>query len=194
MHIFICDFLLDIVQNSFEAESTYVSLILEETEDRLRCLVQDNGKGMDEQLQKRVLDPFYTDGVKHQKRKVGLGLPFLIQAVEAAGGTFSLNSEVGKGTQVDFSFDLYNIDTPPLGDLPSTLRLLFSHPLAFGFCVKRSLTTRKGQGEYEISKSELVDVLGTLTQCGTMTLLLEFLTSQEDDLKRFYVEHAPSVV
>jgi hypothetical protein len=194
MHIFICDFLLDIVQNSFEAGSTDVVLDIEETDTRLQFLVRDNGKGMDKELQKRVLDPFYTNGVKHVKRKVGLGLPFLIQAVEAGGGNFSLTSEVGKGTDVAFGFDLGNIDTPPLGDLPSTLRLLMSHPLADGFCAKRSLSTAKGTGGYEVSKSELEDVLGPLTQCGALTLLLEFLQSQEDDLKQFYVEHTPSVV
>jgi hypothetical protein len=160
----------------------------------MHFLVHDNGKGMDKALQKKVLDPFYTDGVKHVKRKVGLGLPFLIQAVEAGGGTFSLSSEPGKGTDVAFSFDLGNIDTPPLGDLPSTMMLLMSHPLASEFVVKRSLSTKKGSGDYAVSKSELEEVLGPLTQCGSMTLLLEFLQSQEDDLKQFYVEHTPSVV
>ena len=37
----------------------------------------------DEELKKAV-DPFYTDGLKHKKRKVGLGLPFMIQAVQQA--------------------------------------------------------------------------------------------------------------
>ena len=70
-------FLLDIVQNSFEAGSTEVLLTLEEDDILLVCTIEDNGKGMDEDLKARVLDPFVTDGVKHTKRKVGLGLPFL---------------------------------------------------------------------------------------------------------------------
>ncbi|MDD3058996.1 MAG: sensor histidine kinase, partial [Sphaerochaeta sp.] len=77
MHICIDDYLLDIVQNSFEAASSLVELVLDETESTLACLVRDNGKGMDAEVQKRVLDPFYSDGKKHAKRKVGLGLPFL---------------------------------------------------------------------------------------------------------------------
>lgn len=194
MHIFICDFLLDIVQNSYEAGSTQVVLDIQEIDARMQFLVHDNGKGMDKDLQDKVLDPFYTNGVKHVKRKVGLGLPFLVQAVEAGGGNFSLSSEPGIGTDIGFGFDLGNIDTPPLGDLPSTLMLLMSHPLAVELIVRRSISTERGRGDYTVSKSELEEVLGPLTQCGAMTLLLEFLQSQEDDLKQFYVEHAPSVV
>ena len=44
MHIFICDFLLDIVQNSYEAGSTEVNLTLEEDDTLLVCTVEDNGR------------------------------------------------------------------------------------------------------------------------------------------------------
>jgi hypothetical protein len=194
MHVFICDFLLDIVQNSFEAESTDVVLSIRETDTAIRFVVRDNGKGMDESVQRRILDPFYTDGTKHADRKVGLGLPFLVQATEAGGGTFSLDSEPGKGTEVTFGFDLDNIDTPPMGDLPSTLVLLMSHPKAVDLEVSRSISTVKGTGGYEVKKATMEEILGPLTRCGAMTLLGEFLRSQEDDLKRLYVRHAPSVV
>ncbi|MDD3903560.1 MAG: sensor histidine kinase [Sphaerochaeta sp.] len=192
MHVFICDFLLDIVQNSFEAESRRVELSLEETDTRLVCQVRDNGKGMDEAVKNRVLDPFYTDGIKHVKRKVGLGLPFLIQACEACNGDFSLESELGVGTTISFSFNLNHMDTPPFGDLPSTILVLMSHPLAEELLVKRSLATCKGSGEYELSKTELEDVLGPLNTSGTLNLLKEFLVSQEEDLKQFYIEHTLS--
>ena len=189
MHVFICDFLLDIVQNSFEAGSRRVELSLKETDTRLDCQVRDNGKGMDEDVKSRVLDPFYTDGVKHVKRKVGLGLPFLIQACEACEGTFSLESEVDTGTTISFSFNLNHMDTPPFGDLPSTILVLMSHPLSVELLVTRSLQTCKGSGEYELSKTELEGILGPLDTSGTLNLLKEFLVSQEEDLKPFYVEH-----
>lgn len=191
MHIFICDFLLDIVQNSFEAGSTEVFLTLEEDDTLLVCTVEDNGKGMDEDLQARVLDPFVTDGVKHTKRKVGLGLPFLVQATTACEGSFSLQSELGRGTKVTCSFPLNNVDTPPFGDLPSTLLALMSHPLADELVVKRTLTTVKGEGGYELSKRELTDILGQLSTSGTLNLLKKFLVSQEEDLKPLYVTHSP---
>jgi len=190
MHIFICDFLLDIVQNSFEADSTQVLLTLKEDDTLLVCTVEDNGKGMDEDLKARVLDPFVTDGVKHKKRKVGLGLPFLVQATTACEGIFSLHSELGRGTKVTFGFPLNHVDTPPFGDLPSTLLALMSHPLADELVVKRTLTTVKGEGGYELSKRELADILGQLSTSGTLNLLKEFLESQEEDLKPLYVQHS----
>ena len=191
MHIFICDFLLDIVQNSFEADSTEVLLSLEEDDTLLVCTIEDNGKGMDEDLQARVLDPFVTDGVKHKKRKVGLGLPFLVQACSACEGSFSLQSELGRGTKVTCTFPLNHVDTPPFGDLPSTLLALMSHPLADELVVKRTLTTVKGEGGYSLSKRELTDILGQLSSSGTLNLLKEFLVSQEEDLKSLYVHHSP---
>ncbi|MFA6844265.1 MAG: sensor histidine kinase [Sphaerochaetaceae bacterium] len=194
MHVFICDFLLDIVQNSFEAGASDVVLTLDEHDRMLNCVVKDNGKGMSEELQKKVLDPFYTDGTKHKERKVGLGLPFLVQAVTEAGGTFNLESQEGKGTVVRFSFDLDNMDTPPLGDLPGTLLLLFNHPLSKELTVVRKLSTLKGSGQYQVSKTQLVEILGSLTDSGALNLLREFLRSNEQDLLQYAVDHPLEIV
>jgi len=172
MHICIDDYLLDIVQNSFEADSRQVELVVDQTEDRIACTVRDNGKGMDAEVQKRVLDPFYTDGKKHVKRKVGLGLPFLNQACEACEGTFALHSEVGVGTTVEFSFNL---------------AILLAHPLAKDFVIKRTISTVKGSTGYRLDKRELEEVLGTLTTSGTLNLLKEYVASQEDDVRAYYV-------
>ena len=43
----------------------------------------------------RVTDPFTTT---RTTRKVGLGIPMLKQSAEMAGGTFGIESEIGKGT------------------------------------------------------------------------------------------------
>ena len=187
MHICIDDYLLDIVQNSFEADSSQVELIVDQTEDRLNCTVRDNGKGMDAEVRKRVLDPFYTDGKKHAKRKVGLGLPFLSQACEACEGPFPLHSEVGVGTTVEFSFNLAHLDAPPLGDLCATFVILLAHPLAKDFVIKRTISTVKGSTGYRLDKRELEEVLGTLTTSGTLNLLKEYVTSQEEDVRQYYV-------
>ncbi|HCU31041.1 MAG TPA: ATP-binding protein [Sphaerochaeta sp.] len=187
MHICIDDYLLDIVQNSFEADSSYVELAVDQTESRFTCTVRDNGKGMDAEVQKRVLDPFYTDGKKHAKRKVGLGLPFLNQACEACGGTFALHSEVGVGTTVEFSFNLAHLDAPPLGDLCATFVILLAHPLAKDFVIKRTIHTAKGSTGYRLDKQELEEVLGPLTTSGTLNLLKEYVASQEDDVRKYYV-------
>ncbi len=182
MHMFLCDFLLDIAQNSLEANSTCVSIGIDEDDSFIRFSVADNGKGMSKSVQARVLDPFYTDGVKHQKRKVGLGIPFLVQSVEGSGGAFSLESTEGVGTTIRFSFNLHNVDTPPLGDIPSTLVAVFSHPSASQVNVSRTLSTSRGSGSWEAHTDELREILGDFNSAGSLVLLKEFLQSQEDDL------------
>ncbi|MGH0053104.1 MAG: ATP-binding protein [Sphaerochaetaceae bacterium] len=185
MHICIGDYLLDIVQNSFEAGSSLVELTFSENETTLFCVVRDNGKGMDAATQKKVLDPFYSDGEKHKKRKVGLGLPFLNQACEACEGTFCLKSEVGKGTTVSFSFNLNHIDAPPMGDVASSFLVLLSHPLCKELIIERSLATKKGKETYTLKKSELESVLGPMHTSGILNLLRQYLASQEEELEQY---------
>lgn len=194
MHVFLCDFLLDIVQNSLEADSDRVSILIEEGRRMLRFTVADDGKGMSEEVQAKVLDPFYTDGIKHAKRKVGLGIPFLVQSVGGAGGEFSLESAVGVGTTVKFSFDMEHVDTPPFGDLTSTLVAIFGHPSSCEIVVKRTLSTSLGDGEWEAKRSELLEVLGDLGTSGSLILLKEFLQSQEDELDPIRVMHDPDLL
>lgn len=92
MHIFLCDFLLDISQNSLEANSSLVEIWIVQTEKKISFRIKDNGKGMTDLEKKKVTDPFYTDGIKHKKRKIGLGIPFVIQA----SSDFSLNLKKAK--------------------------------------------------------------------------------------------------
>ena len=54
-----------------------------------------------------VYEPFYTT---RTTRKVGLGLPFLIQNAEQTGGSVTLTSEPGKGTEVRAVFHSDHID------------------------------------------------------------------------------------
>jgi len=112
MHIAITDYVLEVVQNAFEANSTNTRLMLQETAEAISVTVADNGKGMSEEVMKRVLDPFSTEEGKHPLRKVGLGLSFLSQATELAGGKLTLQSEVGVGTTVHFTFDPASIRYP----------------------------------------------------------------------------------
>ena len=180
--------LLDLLENSVRAGARNVRVEITELHDRnvLELVVDDDGHGLRTSVEK-VLDPFYTDGKKHVKRKVGLGLPFLNQACEACEGTFALHSEVGVGTTVEFSFNLAHLDAPPLGDLCATFVILLAHPLAKDFVIKRTISTVKGSTGYRLDKRELEEVLGTLTTSGTLNLLKEYVASQEDDVRAYYV-------
>ena len=107
---------LDILQNAVEAGATHVDLAVLEDEpsDRLTITVIDDGRGMDEETTRRVLDPFYTT---RTTRHVGLGLPLYSAAAEGAGGGLTILSHPGEGTTIEASFQLSHPDRQPLGDM-----------------------------------------------------------------------------
>jgi hypothetical protein len=178
LHFTVSDFLLDLVQNSVEAGADHIILKVSADDGVLEIVVDDNGKGMDEQTLGRVKDPFFTDGVKHAKRKVGLGIPFLVQALDQVDGTFELESEPGKGTHLRCSFPLDHVDTPQLGDLPGFFLLALSFDGDYELKIQRH--DRQRGVEYELSRSELVEALGGLHDAASMLLLRSFLESQEE--------------
>ena len=86
MHYTLCDYLLDLFQNALEAGSMKTVVRWEEDAGSLHLVVEDTGCGMTEQQLRQARDPFYTEPGKHPERRVGLGLPFLLQTAEATGG------------------------------------------------------------------------------------------------------------
>jgi hypothetical protein len=181
MHFTLCDLIADIAQNAAESGATLVEAEIAETDGELRFLLSDNGKGMTEEELDSAKDPFHTDGVKHPGRKVGLGIPFLIQTASQSGCFWNIESRVGLGTTVEASFDLNNIDTPPVGDVPGLLRtmLLFDGPTEM--VIRRVREGSLGQTSYEVRKTELAEVLGSLEDAGALVLLDRYLRSQDEE-------------
>lgn len=112
----------DIASNSVRAGATRILLDIAVMEDAT-IRIADNGCGMDAKTIAQVTDPFYTT---RTTRKVGLGIPFLIQNAEQTGGFVKIESEPGKGTEVTARFVTSHIDCPPWGDLPGTVAMLIS--------------------------------------------------------------------
>ncbi|MCL1812765.1 MAG: ATP-binding protein [Treponema sp.] len=233
MHFSLSDLAADITQNCVESGASLVELAVWETDEpgdmetpavrEFRFFAGDNGKGMTAAGLDRNLDPFVTDGVKHPGRKVGLGLPFLIQTTVDSGGGWKIRSAVkegekvqrsggmakqalpgyasvaeGKtaddaftggsasGTSVEAWFDLANVDTPPVGDIPGLFRsvLMFSGPQEI--IIRRSRISASGSAgdnnlSYEVKKTELEEALGDLEDAGSLVLLGKYLHSLEGD-------------
>ena len=142
--------ILDIARNGAEAGATRLEIRVDEdpAADALRIIVTDNGRGMDAETAGRVIDPFYTT---RQTRVVGLGLPLLRQAAEAAGGGLHVTSEPGAGTRVEAVFGLGHLDRAPLGDVETTvLVLMASHPE-----LDLDWTHRRGDREYSLATTDL---------------------------------------
>ncbi len=177
MHYSLGDYVLDIAQNAVEAGAGEVLVELDESPAGTRVAVVDDGRGMSPEARERALDPFYTDGTKHARRRVGLGLPFLVQAVEQAGGSWSIDTEKGKGTRVAFEFPASSVDSPPMGDLSALFMALLCFPGGHEMRIRRS----GPRGGYELSRRELSEAVGGLELGSSLAALKEFLVSQEED-------------
>jgi len=117
--------ILDIAENSIRADAKKIEIIITRQAGVLRVEVIDDGKGMDAETLARVRDPFFT--TKH--KKTGLGIPFLSQAAEQAGGNVTVESAPGRGTRVAVTFPWNHVDRPPVGSMAETvLTLIAGHP------------------------------------------------------------------
>ena len=117
--------ILDIAQNSVaaNAKQIVISVIIKADENLLKIIIEDDGKGMSEEILQAVTDPFVTT---RTTRKVGMGIPLFKQSAEQSDGDFNIKSELGKGTVVTASYKLNHIDRPPIGDVASTIAMLVS--------------------------------------------------------------------
>ena len=73
----------------------------------IRFYVRDTGIGMSEEFLKHLYDPFSQEHstLGDESKGSGLGLPIVKSLVDAMGGTISVKSELGKGTE--FKIELY---------------------------------------------------------------------------------------
>lgn len=145
--------ILDIAQNSVSAGADLIQISVSYDENTVTVAVKDNGSGMDEDMVKKITDPFTTS---RTTRKVGLGIPLLKESCEQSGGKLEIKSVKGIGTNICAAFGKDSFDRPPLGNMGQTVAALIccNKELNFEFLFKSK------QSEYTLSTVELKQVLG----------------------------------
>ena len=105
--------LLNLIGNAVkftEQGEVRVTIGWHEAESRLKIVVADTGIGISAAAIRDIFNPFAQDGsVRGGKvyEGTGLGLAIVKRLVESAGGTISVDSEVGKGSA--FTIDIPNV-------------------------------------------------------------------------------------
>lgn len=150
--------ILDIAKNSVKAGASLIEIIIDEDTEKnlLSVEICDNGCGMDEELLKRVRDPFTTT---RTTRKVGMGIPLFAAAAEACRGGLTIESKVGTGTCVSVRFEYDHIDRAPLGDMAGTMETLISGSPEIDFLYRH---TKNGR-EFVMDTRKLREILGDVS-------------------------------
>lgn len=92
-HIKMKQAFLNLVKNSAEAGSTYVTIQTRTTGSHVQIIIIDSGGGVPAELEDKVFDLFTTS----KKQGSGLGLAITKQIIECHDGTLRLNNQLGKG-------------------------------------------------------------------------------------------------
>ncbi len=166
--------ILDIAENSISAGASKIEIVVKQDSrnDELWISVKDNGRGMDEELLAKVIDPFVTS---RTTRKVGLGIPLLKQAAEACNGGMTIESQPGIGTELSVKFQDSHIDRMPLGSLADTfLSLLLGTP-----DVNWVLRYQVDDQVFDFDDTEVKDVLDGMPL--TDYRVIEYLTNTIND-------------
>ncbi|MBO5461558.1 MAG: sensor histidine kinase, partial [Ruminococcus sp.] len=148
--------------------------------DTLTVIIRDNGCGMTKEQVEKVQDPFFTT---RTTRKVGLGVPFFKMAAESTGGSFSIISEPGRGTEVEAVFGLSHIDRMPLGDISSTIHTLVVFNEHIDFVYKY----RYDDDEFTMDTREFREILGddvSFAELEVSRFIKEYLESNKLETDR----------
>ncbi len=149
--------ILDILQNSLTAGASLVELSIEEDDenDKLTITITDNGKGMSQEMVKTVTDPYTTT---RTTRKVGLGIPLLKQNAERTGGRLTIESQLGKGTNVIAEFIPSSIDCLTFGDIAGVIAITVSGNPNVDFIYNH----KKNSNLYCFNTKEIREILGDI--------------------------------
>jgi signal transduction histidine kinase len=90
---------MNILSNAIQAIDENGEIFIKTKSEGSNVIIQirDSGKGMTDEVQKRVFEPFYT--TKGMGKGTGLGLSISYSIVEQHNGKIDISSEPSKGTE-----------------------------------------------------------------------------------------------
>ncbi|MCT4648520.1 MAG: ATP-binding protein [Carboxylicivirga sp.] len=103
--------LFNLISNALkntDKEGEVIIKIEELADNAIRVVVQDSGKGIEQQKLPYVFDAFYQ--ADNEIKGTGIGLAFTRKLVELHGGQITVKSKVGEGSE--FAFILPKFDVP----------------------------------------------------------------------------------
>ena len=91
--------LLNLLTNAFDAVKNGGVIIIQTEnlpEGGIKIILRDNGHGIPEDIIKHIFDPFFST---KKEKGTGLGLSISYGIIDRLGGSISVTSQVGKGTE-----------------------------------------------------------------------------------------------
>ncbi|MCX6169086.1 MAG: response regulator [Ignavibacteriales bacterium] len=160
--------ILNLLTNSIESiESTGVILFTTSNIDdgaRVELRIKDSGKGIEKEILPLVFDEDFS--TKSKKTASGIGLSIVKKIIENYGGTISVLSEPGNGTEFIITLEAAHTATPLINDSGKTiliaedediLRELLAELLqSYNYTV---LTSSNGKEVLETLKARMPDLL-----------------------------------
>ncbi len=170
---------LDIAMNSVRANASEIKITLidSEKEDCLSLCIEDNGNGMSDAQQRKVIDPFYTT---RTTRKIGLGIAFFKSLADSCNGEFTLTSICNKGTLIKATAQKSHWDTPPVGNMPETVLTLIQTKDTIHW----KFTFQSDLGLFILDTNEIKAILDdvSLTEPSILLWIKEYVTEQLENL------------
>lgn len=100
--------LTNVVKNAivYNKENGSVTVATRNERSQVKIIISDTGIGMEQKELKKIFDRFYRVDASRSRQSggSGLGLSIVQSATDKLGGTVRVQSEVGKGTEITFTF------------------------------------------------------------------------------------------
>jgi len=102
--------LVNTVVNAIQAmpEGGQLTVRTVASDNSVRLIIEDTGTGMEENVQRQIFQPFFT--TKDVGKGTGLGLAVVYGIITSHGGTIGVDSQVGRGTQIEIRLPI--LETP----------------------------------------------------------------------------------